>query len=387
MNILRQIGIVSLINFRSIRLRLWRSLVIVVGMACVIGVLLSMLSLTEGMHKAFLDTGDPGRALVVSTGAQSEGNSAISRDKARIIMDAPGIAKAPDGSPMADPGINSGVPVIRLNGIKAYNILRGFGPKGIALRPEFHLVSGRLFRPGTRELIVGVAAKTQFQGMTVGDKVILPDGEWPIVGSFTTGDLLDGQLIGDTEIVMKAIRRPSYNSVLVRLASPASFADFKKALTTNPALAVDPILQSDWYKKISAGFSTFFNVIAYGIGSIMAVGALFGCLNTMYAAVAARGREIATLRAIGYQAFPVAVSVVLEAAALSVAGALIGAAFAWTVYDGAKGSFGSNVFDLTVSPVLIGMAVLWAVAVALLGGLLPSIRAARRPVVEALRAT
>ena len=356
-------------------------------MACVIGVLLSMLSLTEGMMKAYKDTGDPGRALVVSAGSQSEGNSSIARDKARLIMDAPGIAKAPDGSPMADPGINSGVPVVRLDGRRAYNNLRGFGPKGILLRPEFHLVSGRMFRFGTRELIVGASAKSQFKGMNVGDKVILPDGEWPIVGSFTTGDLLDGQLIGDTETVMKAIRRPAYNSVLVRLASPSSFDSFKAALTTNPALAVDAIVQSDWYKKISEGPATFFQVVAYGIGIIMAVGALFGCLNTMYAAVAARGREIATLRALGYSAFPVAVSVILEAAALSVAGALIGAAIAWTLYDGVDGAFGSNVFKLTVSPALIGMAMLWAAAVALLGGLFPSVRAARRPVVEALRAT
>jgi putative ABC transport system permease protein len=384
---LRQIFVVSAINFKSLRQRLWRSLVIVVGMACVIGVLLSMLSLTEGMLAAYMKTGDPGRALVVSAGSQNEGNSSIPRDKARLIMDAPGIAKAPDGSPLADPGINSGVPVIRLNGRPAYNNLRGFGPKGIMLRPEFHMVSGRMFRAGTRELIVGVLAKTQFKGMNVGDKVILPDGEWPIVGSYTTGDLLDGQLIGDTETVMKAIRRPAYNSVLVRLASPSAFAVFKRALTTNPTLAVDPILQSDWYKKISAGFSDFFKVIAYGIGIIMGIGALFGCFNTMYAAVAARAREIATLRAIGYNAFPVAVSVILEAVALSVAGALIGAAFAWTLYDGVDGAFGSNVFKLTVSPALIGMAVLWAVAVAILGGLLPSIRAARRPVVEALRAT
>ena len=387
MNILRQIGIVSLINFRSIRLRLWRSLVIVVGMACVIGVLLSMLSLTEGMLAAYMKTGDPGRALVVSAGSQSEGNSSIPRDKARLIMDAPGIAKAPDGSPLADPGINSGVPVYRLNGRRAYNILRGFGSTGVMLRPEFHMVSGRMFRSGTRELIVGVSAKSQFKDMNVGDKVILPDGEWPIVGSFTTGDLLDGQLIGDTETVMKAIRRPAYNSILVRLASPSSFSAFKGALTTNPALAVDPMLQTEWYKKISEGFSTFFKVIAYGIGIIMAVGALFGCLNTMYAAVAARGREIATLRAIGYGAFPVAVSVILEAAVLSVTGALIGAGIAWALYDGVVGSFGSNVFKLTVSPALIGMAILWAAAVAVLGGFFPSIRAARRPVVEALRAT
>jgi putative ABC transport system permease protein len=384
---LRQIFVVSAINFKSLRQRLWRSLVIVVGMACVIGVLLSMLSLTDGMLAAYMKTGDPGRALVVSTGAQGEGNSNISRDKARLIMDAPGIARAPDGSPLADPGMNSGVPVIRLNGRPAYDTLRGFGPKGVMLRPEFHMVSGRMFRAGTRELIVGVLAKTQFRNMNVGDKVILPDGEWPIVGSYITGDLLDGQLIGDTETVMKAIRRPAYNSVLVRLDSPSSFAAFKRALTTNPALAVDPYLQSEWYKKISEGFSTFFKVIAYGIGIIMGVGALFGCFNTMYAAVAARAREIATLRAIGYGAFPVAVSVIFEAIALAVAGALIGALIAWTLYDGVDGAFGNSVFKLTVSPALIGTAVLWAIGVALLGGLLPSIRAARRPVVEALRAT
>ena len=387
MNILRQIGIVSLLNFRSLRQRLWRSMVIVVGMACVFGVLLSMLSLTQGMLDAYLRTGDPGRALVVSTGAQYEASSSIPRDKARLVMDAPGIAKAADGSPLADPQLGVGVPVIRLNGRPAYDGLRGFGPKAIALRPEFRLVSGRMFRPGKRELIVGIGAHTQYRGMNVGDKVILPDGEWPIVGSFTTGDLLDGQLAGDSDTVMLAVRKTAYNSVLVRLASPGSFNTFKRALTTNPALAVDPILQSDWYKKQSVGFSTFFNVVAYGIGIIMAVGALFGCLNTMYAAVAARGREIATLRALGYGAFPVAVSVILEAMALSIAGALIGAAIAWALYDGADGGFLGNVFKLTVSPAMIGMAILWAAAVALLGGLLPSIRAARRPVVEALRAT
>jgi len=384
---LRQIFVVSAINFRSLKQRPWASLVVVVGMACVIGVLLSMLSLTEGMLEAYDKTGDPSRALVVSTGALGEGNSNIARDKARLIMDAPGIAKAPDGSPLADAGMNTGVPVYRLNGRQAYNNLRGFGPKGVMLRPEFHIVSGRMFHPGTRELIVGVAAKTQFKGMTVGDKVILPDGEWPIVGSYSTGDLLDGQLVGDTETVMKAVRKTAYNSVLVRLTSPAAFPAFKAALTTNPALAVEPYLQREWYKKIGADMFNFFKVLAYGIGIILAIGALFGCLNTMYAAVAARAREIATLRAIGYGAFPVAISVILEAVILSVTGAAIGAAIAWALYDGADSAFGSNVFKLSVSPALFGLALIWAVAVALLGGLLPSIRAARRPVVEALRAT
>jgi putative ABC transport system permease protein len=302
-------------------------------------------------------------------------------------MDAPGIAKAADGSPLADPGMNAGIPVLRLNGSKGYNNLRGFGPKGVALRPEFRMVTGRMFRPGTRELIVGAAAHTQYLGMNVGDKVVLPDGEWPIVGSFTTGDLLDGQLVGDTETVMLAVRRKAYNSILVRLQTYDSLATFKKALTTNPALSVSVDRQSDWYKKINEGFVTFLSIVIYGVGVIMAIGALFGCLNTMYAAISTRGREIATLRALGYGAFPVAVSVILEAALLSVAGALIGAGYAWVVYDGVQSGFGQNVFHLSVSPGMIGMAILWAVVVALLGGLFPSIRAARRPVVEALRAT
>jgi putative ABC transport system permease protein len=387
MNMLRQIWIVSILNFKSLRSRFWQSLVIVVGMGCVIGVLLSMLSLTEGVLLAQLRAGDPGRAIVVSAGSESEGNSSIPRDQARIIMDAPGIAKAADGSPMADPGMNAGVPVTRMNGSKAYTTFRGFGPKGVMLRPEFHMVAGRMFQAGKRELIVGIGAQSQFQHMAIGDKVILPDGEWPIVGSYRTGDILEGQLIGDTDTVMTAIRRKAYNSVLVRLASYDSLATFKRALTTNPALSVSAERHSEWYKKISAGFSSFLNVVAYGVGIIMAVGALFGCLNTMYAAVSTRGREIATLRALGYGAFPVAVSVILEAMALSVTGALIGAAIAWSLYDGVRDNFGGIVFNMTVSPALIGVAVLWAIAVALLGGVLPSIRAARRPVVEALRAT
>ncbi|HWY62628.1 MAG TPA: ABC transporter permease [Rhizomicrobium sp.] len=388
MNLLRQIGIVSLLNFKSLRQRLWQSLVIVIGMGLAIGVLLSMLSMTEGLHQAYLKTGDPGLVLVVSAGTQWEGVSSIPRDQMRIILNAPGIARAADGSPLADPGLAVGVPVLLLkNGARSYANLRGFGSKGVMLRPELHMVAGRMFRPGTHELIVGTGAQGQFRGMAIGDKVILPDGEWPIVGSFTTGDLLDGQLIGDTETVMLAVRRPAYTTALLRMASPASFASFSHALNTNPVLRVDVMRLSDWNRKTSAQFSTFFNVIAYGTGVILAVGALFGCFNTMYAAVGARGREIATLRALGYGGFAVAVSVIVEAAALSLAGALIGAAIAWWQYDGVQDGFGSDVFTMTVSPALIGIALLWAIAVAFLGGALPAIRAARLTVVEALRAT
>jgi putative ABC transport system permease protein len=384
---LREIAVVSLLNFRSLKQRVWQSLVIVVGMTCVIGVLLSMLSMTEGMNAAYVRNGDPIFAIVVAKGTDWEMNSSLPRDSARMVMDAAGIAKSRDGSPLADPGIMAVVPAsLRKNDARSAVMLRGFGDKGESLRPTFRLVSGRMFRPGTRELIAGTGAQFQFNGMALGDKVILPNGEWSIVGTFATGDVLDGQLVGDTATLMPAIRRQAYNSVLVRLTSLDAFAAFRKALTTNPALSVDVMRLPDWNTKISSGFTRFFHVIVYGIGIILAIGAVFGCFNIMYAAVESRGREIATLRALGYGAFPIALSVMLEAALLSVAGALAGAAIAWSLYDGVQSGFGSDVYMLTVSPALIGIAVLWAIAVAVLGGLWPAIQAGRWTVADALRA-
>lgn len=387
MNMLRQIVIVSALNFRNLRQRIWPSLVIVAGMACVIGVLLSMLSMTEGLHQAYLRTGDPRNAIVVSRGTVWEINSSIPRDKARIVMDAPGIARAADGAPIAEPSLMAGVPsrLVKNNG-RTWVVVRGFGDKGAMLQPTFHMVAGRMFRPGAHELIVGDRARFQVKGMAVGDKVILPDGEWPIVGAFATGDVMDGQLVGDTQSLMLTIRHKAYNTVLVRLASPAAFSAFRSALTANPALAVDVMRLPDWNAKASAEFARFMHVIVYGVGIILAVGALFGCFNTMYAAVGSRAQEIATLRALGYGGLPVAVSVLLEAATLSIVGAMIGAFIAWWLYDGVPSGLGSDVFTLTVSPALFGTAVLWAIAVAFLGGILPSLQAASSPVSAALRA-
>jgi len=387
MNMLRQIVIVSLLGFRTLRQRLWQSLVIVVGVACVTGVLLSMLSMAEGMHQAALNYGDPRTAIVVLRGMIFENLSAIPRDQARIILNAPGIARAPDGSPLSDASAVTFVPAeLRRNGARGPIILRTFGKEGQALRPTFHLVAGRMFRPGTHELIAGVKAPFQFKGMALGDKVTLPDGEWPIVGTFATGDLLDAQLVGDTETVMQSIRHKTYTNVTARLASPSAFAAFRKALTTNPTLAVDVMRLPDWNAQASAGISEFFHLAIYGIGVILAIGALFGCFNTMYAAVESRSNEIATLRALGYAGFAIAVSILLEATMLSVTGGLIGASIAWVLYDGVQTGFGTDVFTLIVSPAMIGTAILWAIAVALLGGLLPSIQAARWTVSEALRA-
>jgi len=384
---LRQIFIVSALNFKSLTSRFWQSMVIVVGLAATIGVMLSMLSMSAGMRQAYLNAGDPNRAIVVTKGVEQEGQSAITRAMAPVIASAPGIAKDTDGKPLADRNLNMGVPVLRKDGSKGFTTMRGLADKGQGVRPELKIVSGRMFQAGKREMIVGVGAQMMFQHMQVGDKVILPDGEWPIVGVFATGDLLEGQLMGDTETLITSLHKTNYNTVLVRLASPDSLDTFKKALTTNPTLSVDVIRHSDWYARIASQSTFALALLGYVVGTVMAIGALFGCLNTMYSAVSTRGREIATLRALGYGAFPVAVSVILEAMVLSVTGALIGAGIAWALYDGKQDLFGASVFHLSVSPAQIELGVIWAAAVALLGGLFPSIRAARRPVVEALRAT
>ena len=384
---LRQIWIVSALNFKSLKSRFWQSMVIVVGLAATIGVMLSMLSVSTGMRQAYYASGDPNRAIVVTKGVEQEPQSTIARNQAPLIAVAPGIAKDKDGKPLADRTLMTSVPLLRKDGSKGFTTMRGLADKGQGVRPELKIVAGRMFQPGKREMIVGVGAQAMFQHMRVGDKVILPDGEWPIVGVFATGDLLEGQLVGDTETLLTSTHKTNYNTVLVRLASPDSLDTFKKALTTNPALSVDVIRHSDWYKRVASQSTFALALLGYVVGAVMAIGALFGCLNTMYSAVSTRGREIATLRALGYGAFPVAVSVILEAVLLAVIGAVIGAGIAWALYDGKQDLFGNSVFYLSVSRTQFELGVIWAGAVALLGGLFPSIRAARRPVVEALRAT
>ncbi len=387
MNMIRQIFAITGMNFRSLPQRFWLSMVIVVGLGATVGVLLSMMSLTEGWAQAYLHAGNPGRAIVVTAGFDNESQSNISRDTAAVIAEEPGIAKDAQGQPLADTAINMGIPVARVNGTSGYATLRGFGAKGVAIRPEFKLISGRMYEPGKREMIVGIGAQDQFLHTAIGDKVIMPDGEWPIVGSFHTGDILDGEFIADSDTLMPAIRKTTYSSVIVRLTSPEALDTLKQALAANSALQVSAVRHSDWYQKVADTGTGLFATLAYAIGAIMAIGALFGCLNTMYAAVAARSREIATLRALGFGAFPVALSVILEAVVLAVIGAAIGGAIAWALYNGRQDSFGNAVFVLTVSPALLVLGILWAAAVALIGGLPPSIHAARLPIVDALRAT
>ncbi len=390
MRLLIQVLVVTRLSLLTMPRRMGSLLVIVFCMACVVGVLLSLLSVTAGLLRAYETGGSPGRAIVFSTdaypgpGGRAEEGSHISRDAVGAIVSAPGIARYLDGKPIVEAEVLAGLPPVE--GFAGGSLfLRGVGANGLLMRPEFRIGSGRLFHPGVHEIIVGVGAERMF-GLKVGERIIMPDGEWPIVGDFSAGGgILESELLSDAATVMAFMRTSSVNSVLVGLESPAAFDNFKHWLTTNPALALTAERQSDYYRRVARNYTAFFTAVAYLVGVIMALGALFGFVKIMHAAVNSRMREIATLRAIGYEALPVATAVLIEAVILSVVGALLGASVARVLFDGRLNAIFNAVFTLSVSPGLIALGVGCAILLAILGGIAPAIRSARFPVAHALR--
>jgi putative ABC transport system permease protein len=252
------------------------------------------------------------------------------------------------------------------------------------MHPHLKIVEGRQFHSGQHELTIGVAAARVFR-LRVGDLIPLPGGNWPIVGSFTDGgSALEGVFLADADTVLAAGRTTGYGSVLVKLESPDAFNAFSDWVSINPALKESAEPLTEYLQRTTHQFSAFFTALAYAVGALMAVGALFGVVKLMYAAVSVRTREIATLRAIGYEPLPVALSVLLETATLALVGALIGAATAWLLFDGKLTTQARTVYFLSVSGHLIVLGVAWALVLAVLGGLPPAIRAARCSVSEAL---
>jgi len=388
MNRLKQLFAVTLLGLRTVPDRLGASLVVVVGMACVVGVFISILSMSTGYMQIVEKTGHSDRAVVMSEGSLYEYASFISRANALAIADAPGVKKLPDGKPIlsADTMAFVVMPKKR-DGLDAYVTLRGISPEGLALRPEVKLMTGRMFNPGAHELIVGKQAQTEFDGLLIGSQVSLPEGDWTVTGSFESdGDARESELIADAVTLGQALRFNGYKSVTVQLDSSEAFDQLKEALSSNPQLTVDVVRETDYLASESKDLNDFLRIVAYVIGGIMALGATFGAMNTMYSAVSARAIEIATLRAIGFSAGAVVISVLAEALLLALLGAAIGVVAAWAIFNGNPHMFGSLVFTLSVTPALIGLGVACACALGLLGGLFPAIRAARIPVIAALRA-
>jgi len=380
---LRQTLVLTRLGLSGIPQRKWSSLVLVGSVACVIGVLLSMLSVTAGMLRAYRSGEDPLLAIVLGPDNGTEWGNGIPANAIGTILDAPGIARSPDGHPLGDPEVLVSVPPSG-----AYLIggptLRGIGAAGLALHPNLKIVEGRQFHSGRQELMIGIAGARAFQ-LRVGDRITLPGGTWPIVGSFTDGgSFLESQYVADAETLLAAGRTAGYGSVLVKLESPEAFDAFSHWLSTNPNLKESTERMTDYLQRNAHQHSAFFTALAYVVASMMTLGALFGTVKLMYVAVSARTREIATLRAIGFQALPVALSVLLETTILALTGALIGAAVAWLLFDGKHTTQARAVFDLSVSGHLIALGIAWALVLAVLGGVPPAIRAARGSVRDAL---
>jgi putative ABC transport system permease protein len=386
---LRQVIAVTSIGLRAIPQRPGTSLVVVVGMACVVAVTISILSMSTGFMRTIHNSGRPDRVIVLSHNSQFEGASSISRENALTIADAPGVKRAADGKPIVSADALTGLLVTKKsNGLDFYVELRGIGPEGLALRPEIKLVSGRMFRPATHELIVGKSAQSEFEGLDVGSKVSLPEGDWTVTGSFASGgSQTESEMLGDSETVLAAIRANAFKSMTVMLARPDDFTRFKSALAGNPTLLVDAIHETDYLATQSKQLNGFLTVVAYLVGGIMGLGALFGALNTVYSAVSTRSVEIATLRVLGFGATAIVASVLAEALLLAVLGAAIGAAAAWFAFNGNLHAAGSLVFRLAVTPALVAEGIGLACVLGLFGGLFPALRAARIPVAVALRAS
>jgi putative ABC transport system permease protein len=393
MNWLSQIVAVTGVTLRSIPQRLGSSIVAIIGIGGVVIVFTAVLSIAEGFQATMKGTGDPQTVIVLHQGSDTEMTSGFSGEEARLISEAPAIEKGPEG-PHASPElfVIVGHPLKR-SGTDANVPLRGLTPIALKVRPQLKIVEGRMFTPGTNEIVVGRAASRQFSGLSIGTSVRWGESSWQVVGIFDAGgSVAESEIWCDAKVLQPAYRRGnSYQSVIARLESVDSFQTFKDALTTNPRLQVTVIREPDYYAQQSQVLQTIVRSIGFGIAGLMGLGAIFGAINTMYSAVANRTREIATLRALGFGSSPVVVSVMVEAVILSLVGGLIGGLLAWAAFDGYQTatmnfqSFSQVAFAFKVSPSLLARGMFFALIMGLVGGLFPAIRAARLPVVTALR--
>jgi putative ABC transport system permease protein len=391
----RQAVSVTAVGISTLRQRLGMSSVIVIGIAGVVAVLVALLAMGDGYRETLSKTGSADTAIVMRGASASEVMSVLDHDSVTLIPQTAGIAKDAKGLPIASPElvVAANLPMKGGQADDEGSVqLRGVSDQAWAVRPNLKMVEGRKFTPGMRELIVGKGAARQFAGLEPGHEIRLGSQLWTVVGVFSSGDAMDSEVWGDAGVVADTYRRGSSRaSVTVKLADPAAFDAFKATLEANPQLKVDVSTTLDYFSKQSEGMSTFLTIIGIVVGSIMAIGAIFGALNCMFAAVAARAREIATLRAIGFRGLPVVVAVMLETMLLALLGGVIGGLLAWLVFNGysastlAAGSVGKLSFELRVSAELLWVGLLWALTIGFIGGLFPAVRAARLPVTTALR--
>jgi putative ABC transport system permease protein len=394
----QQAASVTGIGVSTLRDRLGSSAVIVVGIAGVVAVLVAMLAMANGYSETLRRTGGEDTAIVLRGASASEVSSVLGHDATVVISQAPGIARDEQGKPIASPElvVAANLPMKGGNPEEDFGSvqLRGIGDMAWKLRTNAKIIAGRKFTPGLRELVAGRGAQRQFDGLEVDHEIKLGNQTWKVVGIFESKDAMDSELWGDADVVGPTYRPNGSNSsttVFVRLTGADAFDAFKASLTSDPRLQVDVDTTVAYFSKQSEGMSKVITAIGMVVGAIMAIGAVFGALNTMFAAVATRAREIATLRAIGFRGVPVVVAIMLETMLLALIGGVVGGLIAWLVFNGytastlAAGSTGQLTFEFAVAPQVLWTGIKWALAIGFIGGLYPALRAARMPVTTALR--
>ncbi len=387
----RQTAAIAGIGIASLPQRYAASSVIIVGIAGVVGVLVTMLAMGEGFKATLNETGTEDTAIILRGGSQAETNSSITRDQIPLIASLAGIAKDASGRPEASAELSQVVNLpTKSNGTDANAQLRGVSEDAWRLRPNVKIIAGRKFDEKLRELTVGQNAMRQYVGLEIGREVVLGNQRWTVVGEFASGDSHDSELWAGSEILFATYRRQSFQSVTVRLAGADGFKELKAALADDPRLKLDVLTTLDYYTKQSEQLAKLIKILSSVIGTIMAIGAVFGALNTMYATVSGRAREIATMRAIGFSGLPVVMAVMLETMLLALLGGVLGGLISWGLFNGySAATLGSNfsqvVFQFKVTPDLLWGGLKWALAIGLVGGMFPALRAARLSVIDALR--
>ncbi len=392
-NWLSQIWLISAMNLRNIPQRWGSASVAIFGVACVVGVFVAVLSMASGFSRTMANAGSPNTVILMRAGSTSEMSSGLSYEQAQTLATLNGITREGDKI-LSSPELFVVVDIPKLATQSSANVsLRGVEPTAFLVRDTIELVEGRQFERGKNELIVGRSAQKQFANLAVGSEVKFGQTIWTVVGAFTAnGGLAESELWCDAKILQAAYRRGnSYQTIRAKISSPSALQDLKDAMAAEPSLNLDAQLETDYLAEQAGPMNKFIKGIGYPLAILMALGAVFGAINTMYTSVASRSREIATLRAIGFGAFPVACSTLVESLALAVIGGSLGAGVVYGIFNGYTvstlnfASFSQVVFDFAVTPALMQQGIVMAVVIGFIGGVFPAVRAARLPVAEALR--
>ena len=384
---------VTALNLRTIPQRLGSSGVAIIGIAGVVIVLVSVLSIASGFSAAMQNSGSPSRAIVMRSGADSEMTSGLSGAEVDVIKQAPGLRR--DGqTPVASAELYVIIDIPKKSTNTSANVpMRGVERTAMSVRSEASIIEGRMFEFGTNEIVVGRGASGQFAGLTVGNEFKSGQDSWKVVGIFESdGAVSETEIWCDSRVLQGAYRRGnSYQTVLAQLDNSDSFNTFRDWLTANPQVNVQVRREADYYAQQSRALSSLIQGVGFGIAALMGIGAVFGAILTMYTAVSTRSREIATLRALGFNTTSVVVSVLAESLALAAIGGVMGGIGAYLAFNGYQTStmnfstFSQVAFAFQVTPRLLVMGLIYALAMGLIGGLFPAVRAARLPIPTALR--